>query len=66
MVQMLPPHYTLRSKYYLIGKFWTREQIVLHRIKLLTIYAFKKLGGAFTKRMIRFTFESLRKKLIGW
>ena len=68
LAQTLSPQYTPRSKHYAIKTIWCREQIVLRRIKLLKIDTLEQLGDAFTKGLMRVTFEYLRKKLMvmGW
>ena len=65
LTQTLPPQYTPQIKYFPNKMIWAREQKVNHRIKLLKIDTMGQLRNIFTKGLTRFTFECLRKKLIG-
>ena len=64
MAMTFLPQFTPRRKYYAYKTIWFCEEINNREIKLLKIEPVEQLGGIFTKRLLRGSFEQLRKKMI--
>jgi hypothetical protein len=64
LAEMLPPQFTLRSKYYATKTIWFCEEIHKRGIKLKKIETSEKLGDIFTKGLTQATFEYLQVKIV--